>query len=868
MAGVVSERFYRLILAHPLWVIAAIATLTVFLGWQARRVELNSSIEAFFPEGHPAVTQDHEIKQVFDSRELILVALLNEDGVFNPRTLTKVRDLTQEIWGLAVATDRDAQRLEAWADRLGPPYQRPIQGILEDGLGASDRGPVNNLWIAIEEADIDSVNAGFRTFVDELRLKLSPVSDVISLAQVDNITATESGLDVHPPMSSVPESGDELAALTATVFENEMFVNGLVSEDSTGTVILVELSFYYDDHIDLAHALFRELEALASPYEGPEEVHLAGVPMVNVYTTKYMGGDLARLMPLVIVLVIVVMWFAFRTIKGALIPLAVVLVSIVWTLGVMAMVGRPLTLMTSVMPIILVAIGIADGIHVITEYQLKWARHRDRDQAIVATMRAMGAPVIFTSLTDMAGFGSLAISSVASIRDFGIFTSVGVLAALIFSLTFIPAMLKLMEPPHGRSLVTAGGRVTQFLERIGQIAIQHRRWVVIATVAASAVAALMLPRIQVGSRMVGYFKTRSKIVQASELINERFGGTEVLNVVIDTGRPDGLKEPEVLSKMAALQDSLEARVLVGYTTSLADYVRRIHYVMNNADPAFNRIPFEREQVLETDWQEVDGMEIEIEREVNVNGRDLIAQYLLLYENAGGDDILKLANFDYSKANVVAQIRTDHTPHLREVRQTAIDFAQREFAPDADVSFAGCSNLCIVADDLIIPSQLKSLGLALVVIAILLVLIFGSVRRGLFGLLPLVVTILMVFALLAAFGIFLDAVTALIASIVLGIGIDYSVHFLWRYETAHAKGGSVDAAVRETIVTSGRAIVFNSLAVATGFLVLLVSSFWPVIHIGWMVAGSMLIAAALALVLLPALLGIETRKAPNGQGEVI
>jgi predicted RND superfamily exporter protein len=832
-------------------VIGLIVAVTSFFAWQATGVELNNSIEAVLPAGHPALLQDHEIKQVFNSRELILIGLLNADGVFNPHTLQKVRDLTTEIWALSVSTEEDERELRAWGERLGEPFQASIRALLQSGIDITDRGRANNLWLEVR--DPVAIPDDFRAFVEELRLKLSPVSDVLSLAQVDNITATEAGLEVAPPMDTVPQSEEELATLAATVFENEMFVNGLVSEDTTGTVILVELSFYYDDHLDLAHDLFQELEALAAPYAGPEDVRVAGVPMVNVYTSNYMGGDLRRLMPLVILAVLGVMYLSFGTAKGALIPVAVVLVALVWTLGVMAMLGRPITLVVSAMPIILIAIGVADGIHIITEYQLMWPLHRDRDEAILATMRAMNRPIIFTSLTDVAGFGSLAISSLVSIRDFGIFTSVGVLAALIFSLTFIPAALKLMKPPQGRALVTGDGRITGLLEQLGRFALQRRRWLVAGTVAMAALAALTLPRINVGSRMVGYFQEDSEIYQASQMINSKFGGTEVLNVVVDTGRPDGLKDPETLGKIALLQDTLEARALVGYTTSVADYVKRIHLVMNDNDPAYNRVPTKTERVRESDWIEVGGVEVEVVREVDVSGRDLIAQYLLLYENAGGDDIEKLADFEYAKANIVAQIRTDHTPMLREIRQVAQDFATREFGEDAEVSFAGCSNLCIVGDELIIPSQLKSLALALVVVFGLLVLIYRSVRYGLIGMLPLALTVLVVFALLSLFGIYLDAITALVASIVLGIGIDYSVHFLSRYRALRQEGSPVEDAVRETMRTSGRAILFNSLAVALGFLVLLLSSFWPVMHIGWMVAANMLIAAALTLVLVPAVL---------------
>jgi predicted RND superfamily exporter protein len=225
----------------------------------------------------------------------------------------------------------------------------------------------------------------------------------------------------------------------------------------------------------------------------------------------------------------------------------------------------------------------------------------------------------------------------------------------------------------------------------------------------------------------------------------------------------------------------------------------------------------------------------------------------LYENAGGNDLEKLTDFDYSKANIVALIRGDFTPELKKVKQKAEAYTTANFGSEVEVTYAGCSTLCVIADDLIIPGQLKSLGIAFVVVLVLLTLIFRSIKYGLIALLPMVLTVLLVFLLIGTFGVYLDAVLAIIASIVLGIGVDYSVHFLSRYQRLRSEGIDFKEAIRETLDTSGRAIVFNSLAVAIGFLVLLLSSFWPVIHMGWIVSANMIFSALLTMILLPAIL---------------
>jgi len=193
---------------------------------------------------------------------------------------------------------------------------------------------------------------------------------------------------------------------------------------------------------------------------------------------------------------------------------------------------------------------------------------------------------------------------------------------------------------------------------------------------------------------------------------------------------------------------------------------------------------------------------------------------------------------------------------------------RLFGEDVRVSFAGCSNLCIVADDLIIPGQLRSLAIALVVVGVLLVAGFRSIRLGLLGLAPLLVTITVVFGLMSAFGVMLDAVTALIASMVLGIGIDYSIHFLTRYREARGMSDSASAACAWATEQTGPAIVFNSIAVSVAFSVLLFSSFWPVKHIGWIVAATMVIAALLTLMLVPAALVLSERVGGGRRGDSV
>jgi len=847
-------KFYDTILNFPRITIAITLLLTIFFGWQSRNVQIDNSVAEFFPPDHYALLQDREVKREFDSREMILIGIMNDEGIFNRNSLEKVKSISEDVHNFTVVNQRDEAELKSWRNRHDGRYTDSIDRILSDGLTVRDRAAVRSLLI--EVMNDENADAAFRLFLEELQLRLSPISDIVSIADVDNITASEWGLTVELLMPDVPANDDEIELLKSAVYENEMYPVGLVSEDATGTVILAELAFHYDDNPDLAMEIFRGLDRLIKEYRGQEEVIMAGVPMVNAYMSNYMVDDLTMLTPIVLLVMVIAMYLIFRFFKGVFIPLSVVLAALIWTVGMMGLTGTTITLLLTAMPVIVIAIGIADGIHIFTEYKLLWNKYGDKRQAILGTMKQLSRPIILTSITTMAGFGSLVISELRTITDFGIFTAFGIFSAMVFSLTFIPAALSLMKPPEGKKSLKNTGTVrsTRFIESITTGFMNKRRWIFAGAVVLFTVSLIIIPRMNVGSTMLGYFHESSEIYQSSEVLNDKFGGTEVLNIVIDTGRQDGLKDPETLGAIAALQDSLESNVFVGYTSSLADYIKRINLVMNDHDPGYNRIPSVTERVTELDWIEEDDELIEVEREVEISGRDQIAQYILLYEGAGGDDLDKLVDFDYSKANLIVQIRTDDTPLLQEIRDSSNSISSELFDSDIEVYYAGCAYLCIVADEMIIPGQLQSLGTAFIVVLLMLSVLFRSFKYGIFAMLPIFLTIAVAFGLLSISGVHLDSATSIIASIVLGIGVDYSVHYISRYRSLKELGLSTKEIVSGTLNTSGRAIIFNASTVAAGFLVLVLSSFWPIIHIGWLVAVSMITSALFALILLSAILG--------------
>ena len=593
--------------------------------------------------------------------------------------------------------------------------------ILADGLNQQDRGKLNNLLLDANKSFGE--DNSFIKFLKNLKIKLSPVNDLLSIAEVDNITSSEFGLEVKP-LIDIERLKEVTPKLISDVFENEMYVDGIVSKDSTGTLLLIELSFFYDDYLAEAEELFNRVNEIIEPYQAPEKIIVAGAPMVNVNTSQYLNKDLTKLTPLVILIVVISLFFIFRNATGVILPLAVVLVALIWTLGAMALLNSPITLILSAMPVIIIAIGIADGIHLITEYFQLYKVYKDKTNAVIETIKQLAMPVVFTSLTTMAGFLSLATSTLKSIRDFGIYTSVGVFAAMIFSLVFIPAILLLIKAPNIKAQSISGSN--DGINRLSNLSVKRRKVTYIMSGLIILIAFVSIYSIKVGTNMVGNFKESSEIYKASEIVNNNFGGTEILNIIVNTQKEDGLKDPEILENISKLQNELEKHEKVIYTASISDYIKRINYVINNNNKDFKRIPYTKETVNSKQLEEVDGEFVEVEKEEVVSGRQIISQYLLLYENAGGDDLESFVDYDYSKANITVQIRSEESKELIDVKNIARNFIKTNMAhSNVQVEYAGNANLLIASDELIIPSQLKSLGVALVVILIMLSLIFSS-----------------------------------------------------------------------------------------------------------------------------------------------
>ena len=809
------EAFFRAIIRFRWLVIGLVLGSTVLAALPIQTLRFDNDVEAMFPFDDPILAYSRVVEERFGIRDLIMIGVLNdnadENGVFNPRTLGIVKEFSERL----------------------------------------------------------ALLPGIKAIRDE---------DVASIATMDNITGTVDGINVDPFMETVPDTPPALSSLKQAIFANHMFVNWVVSEDGTGLLIMAKMEPVEGTQAGTAQRMtvytsIRDMVQAKKATGVPEAFHIAGRGALEVTLQEEEARDMGNFLPLILVVLMGTLYCTYRSLRGVLLPLAVVVVSVIWTVGIMAALGIPMYFVTSIMPVVLMAIGVADGIHILSRYYEELLEHPDISSAdaVIVTMREMWLPVILTSLTTAAGFLSFLTATVVPVRYFGVFSGVGILAAMLFSLTFFPAMLSLLSPTVSRGLrnqmsrsgdLAAAGWAASFLARLGRAVARRPLVVWVPTALVVVLCLLGTQRIVVDSTMVGMFHPSHELRVSDSVLRDTFQGTVPIYVAIEGYEADRLKDPVLLAQLDRLQAVVEQDPVVGGSLSLAEYIKRMNRVMNEDRPEMEVIP---------------------------TSRDLVAQYLLLYSFSGDpDDFDDVVDYDYQHANVAVYLRSDSTRDVERVVQIIRDFAVQEFgqsgATDAvaddplglrlgrwlsgidptvtgwetnsgfRIGIAGNGYLLNRLSELIVSGQLASLVTSLGAVFLLTTFMFRSFVAGLINVLPISLVMIFSFGLLGLLNIPLEIGKSLTASMTIGIGIDYTIHFLCKYRVKVQEGLTDPAQITAaTMATSGKAIFFNAVVVIGGFLIFLTSNFSSLFYMGVMLSLSMGACLIVSMTVLPAIL---------------
>ncbi len=726
------------------------------------------------------------------------------------------------FWGVTKLEVRNNQDSELPADDPIVATMDRIEEIFDDK---------SMVIIGIKSTDI---------YTTETLQKISDISEALqaiewiipdevnSLSMVNTIKSREWGLETGPFMKEVPTTAEGLAQLKKDVVANENIYGQLVSEDGTFSAIVGNVQEDYDQAL-----LHQAVYAMVEKYKGSDEIYVSGEPIWLEDIETGIAADSGILVPVALGFIFICFFFCFRTLNGVFLPVLVVILSIVWTMGMMGHLGLPMTVVSNALPILMVAVASSYGIHMVHRYYEERQEHSNTI-AVQHTVRSITPPIILTGITSALGAGTLVIFKVTSMKEFGVISAIGILAALILSITVIPSIYMVLK--NVKTKQTDFKMITKALHAITAFSFRNRKRVLVGYLVLGAICCYGITKIIIGVDISQNFPETHKGRIAVNTFNENLGGVRAFNIMIEGDAPDALKHPDFLRKIMKFQHFMEQQEGVGNVFSFANIIKRMHHVIDNEGDTGNQ-------------------------DALPNSQDVIAQYLLLYSMSGDPgDFKNLIDFEYQRAKVQVMLTTSDPQRHEELYTLAQDYLQENITngSQAKASFGGDVMFWIAQIGYIVKGKIENILLSVLIMLIVCSFVFRSIKAGIFSIIPLIFSALTTFALMGFFKVKLEMGTAILTAMLIGIGVDFAIHYLSRFreESAMACGDhTLEEVCMKTADTSGRAITFDVLSNVVGFSVLVISEFLPIRSFGLLLAISMFVAGFNTMCMFPALIGV-------------
>jgi len=649
------------------------------------------------------------------------------------------------------------------------------------------------------------------------------IASVTSITNIIDIKSDEFGFEIGKLINTynLPLSDEELRQLKQRVFKKEMFRGVVVSEDATATLIMFTLTDGADIQT-VGRAVIDKVESL----QLNEKLYYAGMPMMVTAISELISRDLFRLLPIAFLVIAVVLFFSFRSFRGVLLPLVTAAIAIIWTLGIMVLGGYKMTMVTNNIPILLLAIGSAYTIHVINK--INQAMEKDFKKAILSALSYIFIPVTLAALTTIVGFISFVFEAyLTMIRDFGIFTAVGTCISAILALFFAPAAIYAFSSnARKKTLHTDGNKPTLLstyvLFPLKSLLFKHPKYTLMAwsVLLVLSVASIFLIKRNVDIK--DYFKQDNPARLAEDIMIEKFGGSKPIFISFK----GNVQNPELLKTMLRTEEKLKESPYVFTTQSIANLIVE----MNDALGEGRGIP---------------------------DNQDKIEQMWFLLE---GNSILKqFVSEHLDEGLIISKFASSDNAEKEKFAREMEDFINEIDTEEFEVNMTGMPFIDMKMNRSLLTSQIRSLLIAILALILIVGIILKSFPTGMYATAPIIAAIVVLFGVMGISGIPLNIVTVLVASIALGIGVDYSIHVISQFNHSVKNGKNLDESLEDTIMVSGKSIFINVVSVSAGFLVLIFSEMVPLQYFGILMALSMIGSGLAALTLLPVILILAHRR---------
>jgi len=714
------------------------------------------------------------------------------------------------------------------------PSRSRIEGI-ESIFGGTEM-----VMITVEADDVlDSEVLEKVKYISESLEKIREIDKVNSLFTLSDIEGRDNQLLIETAVREIPRTAEEKAALKKRLLSNELVIGNAVSKDFKAISIGAVLKEDAPDSVVLAK-IDQVISEADNKYPDQSRLMKAGLPIIRALNAELMKHDMRLLMPIGLLIMLIFLFLAFKQLRGVFLPFLVVIMSIIFSLALLPLFGWKFQLTTIILPIIMIAVTNDYGIHIIAAYQelaldeegeKSGPRNIELDKKITEqSVNNLGLPVIAAGITTMIGLLALISHIIIPARQLGVLAAAGIAFSLMASILFIPAVLSLLKVATPLKKSTEDqGVLEKILHKTANLVIKFPKKIMITALIILIMVSSGIFFLKIDTNPMSFYEKDSEIVRATELVNNKFGGANTISIVAE----GDLLDPEIMQKISEFEKDIADYETIGEVTAVSKIMRKMNEELHNGDENFDKIP---------------------------DSRNALAQYFLLFSMSG--DLDKLVDFNRQHALITARMPTNSTDQISQT----VHFLREESRKESSSIFTmvgGFGDLLSEMVNAVIRGQVLSLLISIILVALVVMILFRSFTAGLYSILPLLTAVISLFGLMGYLGIELNMITAMLSSIMIGVGVDYTIHFLWRYRKER-KSLKAKEAVLKTLLTSGRGIVFNALSVIVGFSVLLISGFLPVkffaflvtVSVGSCLIGSLVILPALVLIFKPAFLEVK------------
>ncbi len=714
--------------------------------------------------------------------------------------------------------------------------------------------------------------AKLKSFHNDLENEVPYIREVTSLINARNTHGKGDVLFVEDLLEGWSERNIDLDSLKELVLKNPLYQNHLISEDGSLTALVIETESSISETVS-EEDISSEFEEDAFPAEDEskkthyfsEKENREVVEAVNRVVDRYQSSDfvlatsggpiivdifnqatLKDIRFCIVLSLIAVSFFLailFRRISGIILPMIVINSSMVSTMGLMALCNVPIKITTTVIPGFLLAVGVADSVHILAIFYRSLKQGKSKEDAIVYALRHSGAAIVMTSLTTAAGLLSFSFAELLAIAEIGIFAAAGVIFALFYTIIMLPAIIALVpiKKKHSPGTDEKSSFMDRILITVSDFSTSHPIKIIVISLVIFVLSILFTSQLRFSHNVVNYFPDTMKVKKDLFFIDTKLKGTITLEVVIDTNKENGIYEPDLLNRIEKLTSGIESinnlDIFVGKVFSINDIIKEINQALHGNDVAYYTIPQDRQT---------------------------IAQELFLFENSGSDDLERIVDSRFQEVRIT--IKTPWVDaiicnnFIKDIRKRFNNVLQDKEEITITGGMALMSRVIMAA----IYSMARSYVIAFLAITLMMILFIGDIKIGLISMIPNLLPILIIMGIMGLAKVPLTMNTLLIGSIAMGLVVDDTVHFIYNFQEYYREKQDAYEAIKETLLSTGRALLVTSLVLATGFFVLMFATLNHLVRFGFFTGMAILIALLADFLLAPALMLFLTRKAEKNK----